>query len=408
VNIKQQTITSTLTTQARDLPSNGIGAIVFGGDFQGLGIVRSLGRHGVPVCIVDDQRSIAPYSRYTTHAVRVANLRDEKITVQTALELARRLDLKGWVLYPTRDETVAAFSLNKAVLSKWFRVPTAEWSAVECAWDKRQTYTLTQKLGIASPRTWFPRSIEDLRQITADFPLVIKPAIKEHFIYTTKVKAWRVDSREELVDRFQQAATFVPPEEIMIQELIPGGSENLFGYCAFFKEHRALGTMVAQYKRQHPPQFGRSCTHAETIELPILEEIAQRFLRAINYYGLVEMEFKQDPRTGDYKLLDVNARTWGYHALGLSAGVNFARMLFEDQLGKTVQTVRARAGVTWIRLVTDLPVGILGVIRRQWGLRNYLKSVTRFSTESVFSFNDPIPSMVETALLPYFYFKKGY
>ena len=32
-----------------------VGAVVIGGDYQGLGIVRSLGRQGVPVCVVDDE-----------------------------------------------------------------------------------------------------------------------------------------------------------------------------------------------------------------------------------------------------------------------------------------------------------------------------------------------------------------
>src|SRR6185312_12978622 len=97
---------------------------------------------------------------------------------------------------------------------------------------------------------------------------------------------------------------------------IPGGSEQQFGYCAFFKEGRVLGSMMTQYKRQHPPLFGRSCTCVETADVPEIEAIALRFLKAINYYGLVELEFKLDPRDGKYKLLDVNARTWGYHSLG--------------------------------------------------------------------------------------------
>ena len=52
-----------------------VGAVVVGGDYQGLGIVRSLGRRGVPVCIVDDEISISRFSRYSTHFVRLANLR---------------------------------------------------------------------------------------------------------------------------------------------------------------------------------------------------------------------------------------------------------------------------------------------------------------------------------------------
>jgi D-aspartate ligase len=294
------------------------------------------------------------------------------------------------------------------VLSEWFRVPTPDWNSIQWAWDKRNTHRMSVKLGIPAPRTWFPETAAELEEIDASFPLVMKPAIKEHFIYETKVKAWRADNKQEMKDRFAEAARFVPAGEMMIQDMIPGGSEQQFGYCAFFKEGKAVGAMVTQYKRQHPPEFGRSCTFVKTVELPELEELARRFLKAINYYGLVELEFKLDSRDGQYKLLDANARTWGYHSLGAAAGVDFSHMLFEDQLGRPVKPARSRPGVTWLRLVTDFPVGIHGVFRRQWGLWEYLKSVRSFDTESVFYYKDPLPSLVEAALVPYLAVRRGY
>jgi predicted ATP-grasp superfamily ATP-dependent carboligase len=387
---------------------DGVGAVVIGGDFQGLGIARSLGRRGIPVCIIDDEHSIARYSRYATHFVRVKDLRDEQETIRTVLDIGRRFKLQDWVLYPTRDETVAAFSLNHEILSQSFRVPTPKWNIIQWAWDKRKTHELALKLGIGTPKTWFPNCIQDLAQIDAKFPLVIKPAIKEHFFYQTGAKAWRADNRGDLMDCFQRAAGFVPSGEIMIQDLIPGGSEQLFGCCAFFKGSSAVGTMVTQYKRQHPPLFGRSCTLVETVEHPEVEALAHKFLKAMDYYGLVELEFKLDSRDGQYKLLDVNARTWGYHALGATAGVDFSSMLFEDQIEKNVRPKRARPGITWIRLATDFPVGILAVLRRQISPLAYLKSVTTFDAESVFTFDDPLPSVAEVALIPYLFYKRGY
>jgi len=394
--------------QPDDLPVEGIGGVVIGGDYQGLGIARSLGRRGIPVCIIDDEYSIARYSRYATHAVHVPNLRDEQKTIDEILNIGRRLNLKGWVLYPTRDETVAAFSLYRDLLCEWFRVPTPGWETIRWAWDKRNTYKLAVEAGIPIPKTWFPRNRQELEEIDGTPPLVVKPAIKEHFIYATKAKAWRADSREELAARFQQACAVVSPGEVMIQDLIPGGSEQLAAYCAFFKQGASLATMVTRYGRQHPPQFGRSCTFVETIELPALEELAQRFLRCIGYYGLVEMEFKLDPRDGKYKLLDVNARTWGYHMLGSAAGTDFPYLLFADQLGMPLEPSRARPGVAWLRLLTDLPGGVARVMRGQLGLGAYLKSIFRSHTEAVFSLDDPLPGIADIALVPYLIYKRGF
>jgi D-aspartate ligase len=383
------------------------GAVVCGGDYQGLGIVRSLGRRGIPVCVIDDERSIARFSRYTTHSVHVDDLRNEEAAIENILGAGRRLGLDGWILYPTREETVAAFSRHRPRLQQQFRVPTPDWETVRWACDKRNTYRLAEELGIPTPRTWYPADVAQLDEID-EFPVAIKPAIKERFIYATKAKAWRADSRAELAERFASAAALVGPEEVMVQEVVPGGGRQQFAYCAFFKDGRALGSMVARRWRQHPPEFGRASTFAETTELPLLETLSERFLRKIAYYGLVELEYKLDPRDGRYKLLDVNARTWGYHTLGPRAGVDFPYLLFADQLGEALEPCRAAPGVRWIRIVTDLPVGALEILGGRLDWRSYLRSLRAVDTEAVFSRDDPLPGLAELALIPYLYAKRGF
>lgn len=273
--------------------------------------------------------------------------------------------------------------------------------------DKRNTYRLASELGIPAPKTWYPETVGELDQLEADMPVAIKPAIKEHFIYATKAKAWRANNRIELRELFQRAARHLPPGEIMIQDLIPGGGEQQFAYCAFFKDCRAIASMTVRRRRQHPPEFGRASTFVESIELPILETLSERFLRKINYYGLVEVEYKLDPRDGEYKLLDVNGRTWGYHTLGAGAGVDFPYLLFADQMGQSVEARRGQAGVSWIRLVTDLPTGIGEVCRGRLKATDYARSLRNFQVESVFDREDLLPGLMELVLTPYLAVKRG-
>jgi D-aspartate ligase len=406
--ITAQTDCSKPVESKRVLSNKPTGAVVIGGDYQGLGIVRSLGHRNVPVCVIDDETSIARYSRYTTHSVAVSSLRDEKEAVDAILEVGQRLNLKGWVLYPTRDETVAALSRYRSDLSDFFRVPTPCWETVQWVWDKRNTYRLAKELGIPVPRTWYARDSEELEKIDAQPPFAIKPAIKEHFIYATKAKAWRANNFRELRQLFEKAAAQVETGEVMVQELIPGDGRQQFAYCAFFKEGRAVGSMVVRRNRQHPPEFGRASTFVETVELPLLESLSERFLQAINYYGLVELEYKLDPRDGEYKLLDVNGRTWGYHTLGLGAGVDFPFMLYADQVGEPVESRRGRSGIRWIRLITDVPTSVLEILGGRQDLRAYVKSLREFHVESVFSKEDPVPGLVELALVPYLSVKRGF
>jgi predicted ATP-grasp superfamily ATP-dependent carboligase len=385
-----------------------VGAVVVGGDYQGLGIVRSLGRHGVPVCIVDDECSIARFSRYATHAIRTPSLRDERATVDVLLDVGRRLDLNGWVLYPTRDETVAALARYRSALTGRFRVPTPAWETTQWIWDKRNTATIAGRLGIPTPRTSWPRTVEELEEIPFDGPVAIKPAIKEHFIYKTKAKAWRADTRAERRELFERAAGYVEPGEVMVQQLIPGSGDQQFAYAAFFKDGRAIGSMVVRRRRQHPPEFGRASTFVETIDLPALEALSLRFLNAIGYYGLVELEYKLDRRDGEYKLLDVNGRTWGYHTIGAGAGVDFPYLLYADQMGEPVNPCRGRAGVNWVRLVTDVPTGIVEMFGGRLGWREYFRSLRSVDEEAVFKREDPLPGLVELALIPYLSVKRGF
>ena len=389
-------------------PRTGTGAVVVGGDYQGLGIARSLGRHGVPLCVIDDERSIAGASRFTSHRLRVPELRSAEATLEALEEARRRFGLEGWVLYPTRDETVAVLAAHRDELAGHFRVPTPSWECVEQAWDKRRTYRLAEELGIPIPRTWYPVRETDLADVDTSGPLVVKPAIKEHFFYATGAKGWIVSDRDELVDAFRRATSVVGETgELLVQEMIPGSGAGQRSFCAFYKDGAPVASMTVSRHRQHPSDLGRSSTYVETVDAPELVEPSLRWLSAVGYYGLVEVEYKCDPRDGVHKLLDVNARTWGYHTLGWAAGVDFPYLLFRDQVGEQVDPVRAREGVRWVRLSTDVPNAVRDLRRGTLDLRQYVSSLRGIDTEAVFSLRDPLPGLYELALLPYLALRRG-
>ena len=386
--------------------TNPTGALVIGGDHPGLGIARSLGRRGIPVYVLEDQLSVSQFSRYVTKVIRVHSIRDERMTVDAVLEVGRQFGLHGWVLFPTRDEHVAAFSRYRKDLMEIYRVTTPEWETTKWAWDKKNSYELAEKLGIPTPRTWNVHSTEQLRPLYSHLPLAIKPAIKENFFYATQAKAWRADNPEQLRQLFEKAAAQIKTEEILIQEIIPGSGEQQYSYCAFWKDGHAHSSLVARRLRQHPREFGRAATYVETIEMSIVEELSERFLRNIDYYGLVEIEFKHDLRDGCFKLLDVNARTWGFHSIGLAAGVDFAYLLYADQLGVRTERCRSKVGIGWLRLITDVPTALSDFVTGHLSFRAYRQSLKNTRAEAVFSTDDPLPSMSEIVLLPYLALKK--
>ena len=147
--------------------------------------------------------------------------------------------------------------------------------------------------------------------------------------------------------------------------------------------------MAVRYGRQHPPDFGRSATWVESVGLPEVDEASTRFLAEIGYDGLVEIEYKYDARDATYRLLDVNARTWGYHALGSKLGVDFPLMLYDHVLGQSAAPKTARPGIGWVRLVTDLPATATALLHGKLSFRDYVRSMIHVRCESVFSASDP-------------------
>jgi D-aspartate ligase len=204
------------------------GALVIGGDHPGLGIVRSLGQRGIPVCVVDDQLSVSYFSRYKSRFLQVKDLRDERKTVEAVLEVGRRFNLRDWVLFPTRDETVVAFSRHRAELSEFFRVPTPNWETVKWAWNKKNTYDLARKLDISCPQTFSPQNEDEIEALGSQLPLAIKPAVKENFFYATGAKAWRAQTMDELRQIYRKAARYISPEEILLHRSSPGMEATRF------------------------------------------------------------------------------------------------------------------------------------------------------------------------------------
>jgi predicted ATP-grasp superfamily ATP-dependent carboligase len=250
------------------------------------------------------------------------------------------------------------------------------------------------------------KSAEELSSLNSRLPLAIKPAIKENFFYATGAKAWRANTQEELQQFYDKAARQIKPEEILIQEIIPGDGREQFSYCAFFQHGKPYSTLTARRARQHPREFGRASSYVETVDLSVIEELSERFLKAINFHGLVEIEYKRDPRDGQYKLLDVNARPWGFHWIGSACGVDFPYLAFADQMGLSTEQTRAPAGIGWLRLLTDVPTAISDFAHGSLSVGAYLRSLRATRVDAVFSWKDPLPFLAEVLLLPYFVAKK--
>jgi predicted ATP-grasp superfamily ATP-dependent carboligase len=148
----------------------------------------------------------------------------------------------------------------------------------------------------------------------------------------------------------------VPSDEIIVQNIIPGPSRNQFSACFLFLDGEPYVTLTANRMRQHPLDFGNATTYAETVNLPIIVEYALKILKASNYNGLCEVEFKKDETDGQYKFLEVNTRTWKWHAIAEKAGTPFLENYFRYLNGESIIPANLQKQASFLHTLTDFPV----------------------------------------------------
>ena len=373
-----------------------VGALIIGGDHGSLGVARSLGRRGIPVWFLTDDKIIAKFSRYTERTVYWDGP-EELGAVEYLDGLAVAQGLTGWVLYPAGDREVKLVAQNHAALSHNFKLITPPWEITQIAADKHLMYERAAAIGVAYPKSYYPRNRAELLEIDYSFPLVLKPSLKEGMNALTQAKAWRIANRSELLEKYDIAVALIPAEHIVLQEMVTGNGSAQFSYTGVWKDGAPVVSMIARRTRQYPIEFGTG-TFVESIEQDDIEQASSAFLKSIDYSGLVEIEFKYDARDGKYKLLDVNPRVWTWNAIGERAGVDFAYVQWQLAMGESVAPSRGHAGAAWMYVSKDIAAGCMEMLAGITTPAAYLKSFRRGMGFAAFASDDPLPALTDFPL----------
>ena len=398
-------MSATVTTWDRNgcatQPSKGsaiTGALLMGADYRALGVARSLGRRGIPVWIVKQGgHLVAAASRYVSSLVPWPE-GDDGTKVNFLGDLSTRHGLERWLLVPTDDFTVALIACHHETLAKHYRLTVPPWDTLRWACDKRLLHRLAQRLGVHQPWTTSATTRDELAEIDCPFPVILKPAVRMHPSSLAIPKAWLAANRDSLLVCYDQASRAVHPKDLLIQEMVPGGGESQFSYAALCNEGSSLASIVARRARQFPMDFGQFSTYVETVEDPGIVEPAERLLAVTGFTGLVELEFKRDLRDGQFKLLDINPRVWGWHTLCRRAGVDFPYLLWLLMSGQPVPKLRARAGERWMHMTADLWVAVKEMLSGHLSPRSCLRSFLKPRESAIFAWDDPLPGLLDLPL----------
>jgi D-aspartate ligase len=363
----------------------------------GLGIVRSLGRLGVPVYCIDANRFCpAFFSRYCRGKF-LWDLRGSPAmaSLRFLLEVGRKIGRRS-VLMPTNDIATMFVGDHAAALADYFIFPDRDAGLIRALCSKKDMYFLAKKWNVPAPETAFPRSRSDvlLYLASARLPVLLKP-IYPH-LALQRSRPWRmtlVHTERELLDHYDALEDPSAPN-VMLQEYIPGADHMTWTFNGYFDEEGQCRLAFTGRKlRNFPPYFGQAsfavCQHNEDVE-----KMALHFMTSIGYKGLLDLGFRYDARDGQYKVNDVNPRIGAMFRLFVGQnGMDVARALYQDMTGQPVIPSCTPEGRKWIVEDVDLFSSIRYYRDGKFTLGQWINSFRGIQETTFLSRDDPWPTV---------------
>lgn len=359
----------------------------------GIGIVRSLGRLGVPVYGIDsDPFSPAFFSRYCRGKF-IWDLHNAPVEQSLLFlgDVSRKIGRRA-LLIPTSDIGAMFVAEQAAQLADKYIFPTLDPSLARSLCNKREMYHLARRWDVDAPETAFPQSREDILEYlrSARFPILLKPI----YNLVPGLKPWRmaiVNSERELLDLYDKVEDPARPN-VMLQEYIAGGDEMTWTFNGYFDRNGECRVAFTGRKlRNFPPYFGQAslavCARNEHVEKTTIA-----FMKNLGYRGPLDLGYRYDVRDGKYKVNDINPRMGAMFRLFVGDnGMDVVRALYQDMTGQPVLPASAPEGRRWIVEDVDLMASVRYWRDGKFTLKQWVNSFRGVRELAFLAADDPLP-----------------
>jgi protein-tyrosine-phosphatase/predicted ATP-grasp superfamily ATP-dependent carboligase len=292
--------------------------LILGDDTRSfLACVRSLGRAGIEVHVAPENwSSPALASRYVHKKHRLpAHVGDGRGWVQAMIALLQAEQFS--LVIPTAEPALLPLYSHREQLAPHARLAIPDESSLAVLFNKIATRELAAKVGVPTAKGLVLGA-----EITADnaiatlgLPMVLKPARS----YQLNNLSYRreVDVIES-AGHLQAVLAHTHEEPALLEAYFAGEG---VGVSVLASQGRVLQHF--QHVRRH--ERGTGATGYRMSEVPdtALTAACARVVDALQYTGLAMFEFKRNAATGEWILLEVNARPWGSLPLPVSLGIDF-------------------------------------------------------------------------------------
>lgn len=360
----------------------------------GLGVTRSLGRFGVAVHVVHPDRHTPAFSSKYCRGSYVFDIEraPAKISVEYLLAIARRVGCRP-VLIPTSDSAALFISANASALKQSFVFPILPHSIVESLYSKQAMNALAKRLGVPVPNDFIPQSKQQAIEFadTTAYPVMLKAVEQRRGKTPISRSKLIARNRGDLLSYYDAMADPEIPN-VLLQEFIGEDETANWMFNGYFDERsECIYGSSGRKLRQHPPHagvttLGTCVPNADVIDTSI------RFMKAVNYRGIVDIEYRFDSRDGSYRVVDVNPRVgWAFRSFVSNSGMDVVRAYYLDMTGQTVPVSSPVPGRKWLVEDLDAISTLRYAIAGELNVSEWRRSVLGVRETAFWAFDDIRP-----------------
>jgi len=301
--------------------------LILDADFPAaLSILHSLTRQGIDCDIASaDHQPLCSYSRYAKQHYQYPDpLNESEAFVRFIHQLFQNKPYD--LVIPVTERSLIPLSTS-SILEPWKKkLAIANYESLVQVLDKAKTLAVAQSYDVHVPFSYTVSSVKDIKKILPEihYPVVLKPgqSIPNAKLRRQLTVCYANDESELLL----KSQELLPYCQLLIQEYAQGIGTGI----ELLAEHGKI-VYAFQHQRLHelPLTGGGSCLRKSIPVAPELLLASEKLISALNWHGVAMVEFKWQPETGKYWLMEINGRFWGSLPLAVSAGADFPKMLFD-------------------------------------------------------------------------------
>ncbi len=252
------------------------------------------------------------------------------------------------VLIPTSDATAEFMSRNKAELRPITGVLMPDMDVFMKAYDKNQLMEVCRCNKFPHPLTVdlskTPTDAPELKKFP--FPALIKPNLTSGGRGMTLVNNF-AEFKETYPNIKEQYG------DCHLQQFIKPGGRQIKVQIFTDNNCHPLCSSVIWKQRYYPVNGGSSCCNI-TIEDDKTVEICSMVLKKIGWVGFADFDLIENPLTGELLIMEINPRIPACVRSAFKSGADYATMIADTVLNKSIKKQVYRPGVRLRHLGFDI------------------------------------------------------